>query len=709
MLDVIADLGAPVTQDELQALLRLEEASAIEALRRRLVAMVRDGQLVQNRRGGFLVVDERDLLRGRISAHPNGFGFMAPEDGKDDLYLSPREMRAVLHGDRVVARVSGVDRRGRREGQIVEVLERANETVVGRLVIERGSSYLRPENARIHQDIMVGSADLGGARDGQIVLVEIVRQPDSRHPPLGRVCQVLGDSMAPGMEIDIAILGHGIPHTWPDEARKQAEACGAEVKSADKSGRLDLRNVPLLTIDGEDARDFDDAVWCEKRRNGSFRLLVAIADVAHYVTSGSPLDLSAEKRGTSVYFPGRVVPMLPEALSNGLCSLNPSVDRLCMVAEMTINAEGQLTRSRFHQALMRSHARLTYTQVAAILVERDVGMREAHADLVPHLENLYALFQCLNRARNARGAIEFESTETRIEFDERRKIDSIVPVVRNDAHRLIEECMILANVAAAKLLTRKRIPALYRVHEGPNEEKLTELRDYLSLRGLRLGGGDEPSAVDYARVVASLAGRPDAAQIQTVLLRSLKQAVYQPSNAGHFGLALDGYAHFTSPIRRYPDLLVHRAIKHSLQGGTKRDYPISLERMAALGETSSLAERRAEDASRDVVNWLKCEYMRGRVGDHFGGVVSAVTSFGLFVELTSVHVEGLLHITNLPRDYYNFEPAQHMLIGRQTGRRFALGDALRVVVVRVDLDERKIDLELVEDATQKRRKGRNRK
>ncbi|MEM9605449.1 MAG: ribonuclease R [Pseudomonadota bacterium] len=708
LLTVIGDLGAPATRDELQRILRVRGEEATEALRRRLNAMVRDGQLVENRRGAYLVVDERDLLRGRITAHPNGFGFMGPEDGSDDLYLSPREMRAVLHGDRVVARVSGVDRRGRREGQVVEVLERANESIVGRLVIERGAAYLRPENARIHQDIMVGSDDMGGARNGQIVLVEIVRQPDTRRPPLGRVVQVLGDSMAPGMEIDIAILGHGIPNTWPDGAREQAEACGDRVRATDKRGRLDLRDVPLVTIDGEDARDFDDAVWCERRRNGSFRLLVAIADVAHYVTPGSPLDLSAEKRGTSVYFPGRVVPMLPEALSNGLCSLNPDVDRLCMVAELSVSAEGALTRTRFHEAVMRSHARLTYTEVAAMLIDRDAGLRDTHAALVPHLENLHALFQCLIASRQNRGAIEFESTETRIEFDASRKIDSIVPVVRNDAHRLIEECMILANVAAAKLLQRKRIPTLYRVHEGPNEDKLTELREYLSVRGLHLGGGDEPSAQDYAQVVADMAGRSDAAQIQTVLLRSLKQAVYQPANTGHFGLALDGYAHFTSPIRRYPDLLVHRAIKHVLGGGTARTFPVSLERMNALGESSSLAERRADDATRDVVNWLKCEYMRGHVGERFSGAVSAVTSFGLFVELSDVHVEGLVHITSLPNDYYHFEPAQHTLIGKRGGRRFALGDPLAVRVVRVDLDERKIDLELVEPRAGTRRRGKKR-
>lgn len=706
LLEILAASGAPATREELERILKLRSEQDKEALRRRLQAMVRDGQLLKNRRDAFVIVDEQDLVRGRVIAHPNGFGFLKPDEPGEDLYLAPRDMRAVLHGDRAVVRVAGIDRRGRREGVLVEVLERANLSVVGRLALENGVSFVVPDNKRINQDIMVATGDLGGARPNQIVVVEITQQPSRRNPPVGRVSRVLGEHLTPGMEIDVALHAHGIPFEWPKAVRAQVGEIGPEVVEADKRGRFDMRDKPLVTIDGIDAKDFDDAVYCERRRGG-WRLFVAIADVAHYVQPGSALDQEAQQRGTSVYFPGRVVPMLPEALSNGLCSLNPNVDRLCMICEMTLDSGGRIVRSKFHNGLMRSHARLTYDQVAAMLYGGDRALREQHAALVPHLEVLDELYQVLMQARRTRGAMEFEGRETRIEFNTERKIEAIVPLVRNDAHKLIEECMILANIAAARALARAKVPNLYRVHEGPEPEKLDELRAYLGLRGLSLGGGDKPRAKDLAKVLRAIEGREDEAQIQVVLLRSLKQAVYQPDNEGHFGLALEQYAHFTSPIRRYPDLLVHRGLKqilasqgirNILKSGAAKAFRYSVNDMVLLGQRCSDAERRADEATRDVTNWLKCEYMSDRVGEEFDGVVSAVTSFGLFVDLTAVYVEGLVHISNLPNDYYHFDPVSQQLVGKGHGARYAMGAKLRVKVARVDLDERKIDLDLVVSA-----------
>ena len=717
LLNIMAESGAPATREELENILKLRSDDDVEALRRRLQAMVRDGQLLKNRRGAYVIVDEQDLIRGRVIAHPNGFGFLKPDEGGEDLYLAPRDMRAVLHGDRAVVRVAGIDKRGRREGVLVEVLERANDSIVGRLVVENGVNFVVPDNKRINQDVMIASKDLGGARPNQIVVADVIQQPSRRSPPVGRVSRVLGEHLTAGMEIDVALYAHGIPFEWPRAVREQVTGIAAEVLESDKAGRFDMRDKPLVTIDGIDAKDFDDAVYCERRRGG-WRLFVAIADVAHYVQPGSALDEEGQQRGTSVYFPGRVVPMLPEALSNGLCSLNPDVDRLCMICEMTVDAKGKIVRSKFHNGLMRSQARLTYDQVADMLYEGDQPLREKHAALLPHLEVLDELYQVLNKSRKQRGAMEFESRETRIEFNEDRKIDAIVPLVRNDAHKLIEECMILANIAAARALGRKKMPTLYRVHQGPEPEKLEELRSYLVLRGLSLGGGDKPRAKDLAKVLKSIEERDDAAQIQVVVLRSLKQAVYQPDNDGHFGLALDEYAHFTSPIRRYPDLLVHRGlkqiiasggVKNFLTGSAVKNFRYSMNDMVLLGQQCSSAERRADEATRDVTNWLKCEYMSDRVGDEFEGVVSAVTSFGLFVDMTAVYVEGLVHISNLPNDYYNYDPTSQQLVGKGHGVTYSMGTKLRVKVARVDLDERKIDLDLVVDAQPKKKAKSRRK
>ncbi|SFM42803.1 RNAse R [Ectothiorhodospira mobilis] len=691
ILKVIQEADGPVSFETLSGLLDLHEDTDLEALQRRLRAMERDGQLVCNRAGGWLPVNQSDLVRGRVTAHPDGFGFLIPDEGGDDLFLSPRQMRALMHGDRAVARVVGIDRRGRREGAVIEVLERNTEQVVGRLSIEGGIGFVDPDNKRLPMDVLIPPEWLGGAEAGQIVVVAIREQPTKRTRPIGQIVEVLGQHMAPGMEVDIAVRAHGLPFEWPEEALEAAQHFGEEVPESAKKDRLDLREMPLVTIDGEDSRDFDDAVYCESLGRRGYKLWVAIADVSHYVHPGDPLDQEAYRRGTSVYFPDRVIPMLPEALSNGLCSLNPDVDRLCMVCEMTVNSRGRITEFQFHEAVMRSHARLTYTQVARILLDRDEETREAFASVVPHLEDLYGLYKLLRKARERRGTIDFETTETRIVFGEDRKIERIVPYERNDAHKIIEECMIAANVATARFMRRHRMATLYRVHEGPKAEKLADLREFLGELGLSLGGGDEPEPGDFAALLEAVKDRPDGHLVQTALLRSLSQAVYSPERLGHFGLAHDDYLHFTSPIRRYPDLLVHRGIRHVLRGGKPREFDYTQSDMASLGEHCSMAERRADEASWDVEAWLKCEYMQDRVGETFDAVVKTVTSFGLFVELKDIYVEGLLHVTSLSNDYYHFDPVAHCLKGERSGRVYRMGDPIRVRLAAVNLDDRKID------------------
>lgn len=697
----LSERGMPLTQQALAEELGLLEEQDQEALRRRLAAMERDGQLIRNRRNEYGPVDKMDLIRGRVIGHPDGFGFLVPDEGGEDLFLSPREMRALMHGDRVVVRVAGIDRRGRLEGAVVEIIERNTHEVVGRFHREGGIGFVVPDNKRIQHKVVVPPEHQGCADNGQIVVVEILEQPGPYTQPIGRVTEVLGEHMAPGMEIDVSIRAYGLPFKWPESVQAEIAGLVPEVPESAKKGRMDLRATPLVTIDGVDARDFDDAVYCERTGKG-WRLLVAIADVSSYVTPGTALDQEALSRGNSVYFPARVIAMLPEILSNGLCSLNPHVDRLCMVCEMHINTEGRMLRSRFFEGVMRSAARLTYDEVAAMLVGGDRKLRKKHAPLVSHLEELYALYKALHGARQERGAIDFETTETRIVFGPDRKIERVVPVKRNDAHRIIEECMIAANVAAARFLLRRKIPTLLRVHEGPNEEKLADLRAFLSELGLRLGGGDEPEAKHYAELLNRVQTRPDVHLIQTVLLRSLKQAVYGPENAGHFGLAHEAYAHFTSPIRRYPDLLVHRAIRHALRGGRPADFAYTHENMVNFGEHCSMTERRADDATRDAVTWLKCEYMMDKVGMEFDGIISAVTSFGIFVELNEIYVEGLVHVTALGNDYYHFDPAKHRLMGEHTAKIYRLADPVRVKVMRVDLDERRIEFELVQEAVSKR-------
>ena len=694
ILQLIQQSGKPLRRQQIAERFALESADELEALRRRLRAMERDGQLLFNSRQKYCLGDGQNTISGRVLGHPEGFGFLKPDDGSDDLFLSPKEMKPLMHNDKISVRVSGLDRRGRREASVLDILERNTHQVVGRFIVEGRVTLVMPDNKKINHEVLIAKEDTGGAKSGQIVVAEIVQQPTAHCQPLGRVVEVLGSHMAPGMEIEMAIRSYELPNTWPDALLVETSQLTPEVPEAAKQNRVDIRDLPLVTIDGEDARDFDDAVYAKKTLKG-WKLLVAIADVSHYVHVGTALDNEAKNRSTSVYFPEKVIPMLPEILSNGLCSLNPEVDRLCMVCEILLDDSGQVIRSRFFEAVMRSHARLTYTEVAKMLVDGDQTLTKKYMRLLPHLECLYSLYKQMRRQRELRGAMDFDTQETRIIFGADRKIEEIVPVVRNDAHKLIEEFMITANTAAANFLNRKKMPRLLRIHDGPGVDKLLSLKTFLSELGLHLGGGANPRPLDYMHLLDSVKTRKDAHLIQTVLLRSMSQAVYSPEDKGHFGLALDAYAHFTSPIRRYPDLLVHRAIRHSLAGKSAASFAYDYAAMQHLGEHCSMNERRADEATRDVVNWLKCEYMMDKIGQEFPGIISAVTGFGFFVELQSIYVEGLVHIASLQDDYFNFDATSHHLYGERTGIRYRLGDAVQVKVVRVNLDDKKIDFELL--------------
>ncbi|OGA79821.1 MAG: ribonuclease R [Betaproteobacteria bacterium RIFCSPLOWO2_12_FULL_66_14] len=693
ILETLRAAGIPLEEDALAKRLKIHRRQS-EALSRRLAAMERDGQIIRNRKGAVLVAEKLDVVAGRIEGHPDGFGFLVTDTGNEDLYMGHREMRKVLHGDRVLARPVGYDRRGRREGMIVEIVERVHSTLVGRLHRERDIFMVTPADRRISHGILVARKDAKGAEPDQVVVVELLSQPavdperDEYTPPIGRVSEVLGNATDPGMEIEIALRKHDLPFEFSAKAKSQAARLAPEVRPSDYQDRPDLRDLALATIDGETAKDFDDAVYCERQGKG-YRLVVAIADVSHYVHDGDPLDQDARERGNSVYFPRRVIPMLPEKLSNGLCSLNPHVDRLCVACDMSISATGAIRRYRFYPAVMRSRERLTYTRVATALADPQGKEAVALGELLEPIERLYELYEVLARARSKRGAIDFETVETQFVFDRQGRLVRIDPVERNDAHRLIEECMLAANVCASEFLQDKEHPALYRVHEGPTPEKLQALRDFLKSFGLQLGGGDKPRAIDYARLLESVKHRPDVQLLQTVMLRSLQQAVYSPENVGHFGLAYEAYTHFTSPIRRYPDLLVHRAIKAVLEGG--RYTP---GKWNELGIQCSQTERRADEATREVEAWLKAYYMKDRVGEEFPGVISAVTGFGIFVALADLYVEGLVHVSELGSDYFHFDAARHELLGERTRQRYRLSDRVRVRVVRVDLETARMDFVL---------------
>ncbi len=713
ILEFMAKWGAPISHPELCAQLAVQEGDSFNAVMYRLKAMCRDGQLMSNRKNEFGILKQMDLINCRIIGHRDGFGFASPEKG-NDIFISARQMRQVFDGDKVVIQPLGKDSRGRREGKIVEVLEHNTHKLVGRFHGENGFGNLRSENQRITQEIIV-LADPESRLDyknDQLVVVEITSQPSKRNLAQAKVIEVLGDHMAPGMEIQVAIHNYDIPDTWPEAVDKEVAGIEPQVTAESKEGRIDLRHLPFVTIDGEDARDFDDAVYAEPKKSGGWRLWVAIADVSYYVLPNTELDMEAHKRGNSVYFPDFVVPMLPEVLSNGLCSLKPNVDRLAMVCEMTVSSAGRLSGYKFYEAVIKSHARLTYTKVASMLDKASDGeqLRAEYKAVMPHIRCLKSLYLQLREARDLRGAMDFDTVETRVIFAEDRKIDKIVPIKRNDAHKLIEECMLLANVATARFIISSKLPSLYRVHQPPKTERLQNLRSYLAELGLELTGQDDPQPADYQKLAAFIIDRADRQVIQVMMLRSMSQAVYSPEEEGHFGLAYAAYTHFTSPIRRYPDLLVHRAIRSLIHSDSSLKaivrpepfaansayrYPYNIEQVLSLAEHCSMTERRADDATRDVMAWLKCEYMQSEVGNDFTGTVTAVTGFGLFVELKDVYIEGLIHITALPKDYYHFEAAKQRMIGERSRQVFRLGDQLSVKVVAVNLDDRKIDFELV--------------
>lgn len=692
IMEHLACVGKPLNLNMIAEIFHLSHEDDLEALRRRLRAMERDGQVIRNRRKEYGLAKKMDLVRGRVIAHPDGFGFLVADEGGSDLFLSEKQMRSLLHGDRALVNIVGIDHRGRREGALVEVLERNTSEVVGRFFHKKGIGFVEANNRRIHQKILIVPGGQQQAQDGQIVVVRLVEQPTRHDPPMGQIIEIMGEQAAPGMEIDIAVRSYELPRTWSEEILAEVAKLPDEVSEVMISAeRLDLRHLPFVTIDGEDARDFDDAVYCEPRGKG-WLLYVAIADVSAYVKPNTALDIEAKDRGNSVYFPNRVIPMLPEKLSNGLCSLNPNVNRLCMVCELAIDFYGRTRRTRFFESVIRSTARLTYNEVATVLAGKTKDFKPK--SLLPHLQNLHQLYQLLRKRRNKRGAIDFDTTETQIIFDKQRKIEKIVPLHRNDAHKLIEEMMLAANVATAKWLYDHEMPVLYRNHEGPTTEKLTELRAFLAEFSLRLDGKDKPTAAHYAKIIEKSEKRPDKRLIQTVLLRSMQMAVYSPENKGHFGLSYEEYAHFTSPIRRYPDLMVHRAIRHCLAGKPADKFAYSNNEMQLLAEHCSMTERRADEATRDVIAWLKCEYMQHKVGEIYNGLVTAVTSFGIFVELDGIFVEGLVHVTALRDDYYHFDPIRHRLWGESTGTVYRLADQVRVRVVRVDLEDRKIDFDL---------------
>ncbi|WP_449446062.1 ribonuclease R [Thermomonas brevis] len=701
ILQVLAAHDGPMDDTELAHKLDLAAPDRFEALQKRLGAMLRAGQLLQNRRGGYVPAAQAELIAGSVIANPDGFGFLRPEKGGDDLFLPPYEMRKVSHGDRVLVSITGIDRRGRGEATIVEVLERRLTRLLGRYTEELGIAYVVPDDKRIQRNLLIPQDARNGAKAGQLVVAEITTPQDAHRPPIGKVLAVLGDKLTASQAVEAAIHGHDIPHEFPPEVLAQATAVPLDVQAADIAGRVDLRGVPLVTIDGEDAKDFDDAVWCEPNADG-FRLIVAIADVSHYVRPGTPLDDEAQLRATSVYFPGFVVPMLPETLSNGICSLMPKVDRLCFCCDMQVGRDGVVSGARFYEAVMHSHARLTYTDVWNAVGEgipeddRDAALAKI-GPLLPQIQRLHQLYKVLDKARAKRGAIEFESSEVRFVLDAQGAVSQAGMLQRNDAHKLIEECMIAANVQAALFLMEARIPAPYRDHDKPPESKYADLEEFLKEFALRLPPWAKVKPKDFRNLLEKIRERPDAALLESVILRSQSLAVYAPDNIGHFGLALEAYAHFTSPIRRYPDLLVHRAIKHALRDGRAETYDYSPHEMASLSLQCSERSRRADEAQREVDERYRAAWMEGHVGKEFDGTISGVTSFGLFIELDQSKVNGLVHVTQLPRDFYHFDAVRKTLTGERRGHEYRLGDRVRIVVLKASVEDRKIDFRLVEE------------
>lgn len=714
ILSYLTERKTPASREELASELSIEGKEQTEALRRRLRAMERDGQLVFTRRRCYALPERLNLQKGRVIGHRDGYGFLRVEGQKDDLFIPAEQMKMCMHGDLILAQAMGVDRKIRSEVRVVRVLEPRSNQIVGRYFIENGDGFVVPDDSRLSFDIRIAADPASSARAGSVVVVELTERPTRRTEAMGKIVEMLGETMGTSLAVAMALRTHEIPSVWPQQVQAATAKLSEEVPEEAKKGRVDLRALPLITIDGEDARDFDDAIYCEKKRGGGWRLWVAIADVSYYVRPDTALDSEAVNRATSVYFPSEVVPMLPEVLSNGLCSLNPQVDRLCMVCEMTISSRGRLTSYKHYEAVMRSHARMTYTKVWRIL-DGEKALREQYHPLVNDLEELYRLYQELEKSRVQRGSISFETDEARFIFNADRRIDRIEHAVRNDAHKIVEECMILANIASARFVEKNLEPALFRNHDRPAEQSIASFRSVLNELGLTLPGGAKPQPSDYSALLTQIAARPDHEMIQTMLLRSMKQAIYDPENRGHFGLSLASYAHFTSPIRRYPDLLLHRAIKYLLvqQQGVANDQPgptgayhYELSQMQQLGAHCSMAERRADEATRDVSDWLKCDYMLEQVGQTFSGVIASVTGFGFFVRLTDLFIDGLVHVSSLDNDYYHFDAVQQRLKGESSGQVFRLGDTVEVRVEAVHMDERKIDFVLISSTRKARGTGK---
>lgn len=700
VLEALEQAGRPQSFEQIAEQFALRGKRQHKALSQVLSRMLRSGQLLLNRQEQYCLAERLQIVAGSVRAHRDGFGFLAPEDGTEDLYLSPREMVTIMDGDRVSARVKRRTRKGA-EGTVLDVLERAHAEVAGKYIRERGIGLIVPDNPRLTQRVLVPRGRHGDAKPGDMVVARVLDYPQQDQLATGEVTQVLGDPEREGMPTDLAIHAHGIPYRWPSEVDEAASRFGRSVPTRAKQGRKDLRQLPLVTIDGADARDFDDAVYASKTSKG-WRLVVAIADVAHYVQPGSAIDVEALNRATSVYFPDRVVPMLPEVLSNGLCSLNPKVDRLCMVCDMSIDDKGAIIRSRFYDAVMRSHARLTYSEVQAFL-DGEVGNKALKDKVATSVSTLHQLYKVFARRRKARGAIELDLPQLRIRTDAHGEVQAIAATPRNDAHRLIEECMIAANVEAAKFITRRRVQALFRVHAKPDEDRFDEFRSFMLELGFKVPHAAHPTPKTLRNLMAKVQDRPDAYAINMALLRSFAHAEYTPDNVGHFGLALDAYAHFTSPIRRYPDLLVHRAIRHMTSGGKARNYLYDAEQMIRLGKLTSERERRAEEATREVEALLKCQFMSRHLGERFTGLISGVTHFGLFVQLADLQIDGLIHVSTLGSDYFQHEPERQRLVGNRTGAVYQLGDTVEVIVNRVDMESRQIDFVLFDSRRDDRR------
>ncbi|WP_395479729.1 ribonuclease R [Candidatus Curculioniphilus buchneri] len=705
ILALLSKTEKPISRKELAKALDISDNNKLEGFHRRLRAMERDGQLVFTRRQRYMLPERLDLGRGIVIGHRDGYGFLRVEDKKDDYYLSIEQMKMVIHGDVVMAHLQSADRKGRREARIIRILVPKISSIVGRFFTDSGNFFIVPEDNRLNFKILIPPEETRGAKKGYIVVVELIKRQTRDTKAIGKVIEVLGNEMNIKMAVDIALRTHNVPYVWSQEIERELNAFKDEIPESAKLGRVDLRSLPLITIDDEDACDFDDAVYCEKKHGGGWRLWVAIADVSYYVRPSTFLDQEASRRSTSVYFPSQVIPMLPEILSNVLCSLNAQTDRLCMICEMNVSKQGRLLSYKFYEAMMHSHARLTYKKVWQIL-KGDQKLRDQYVLLINPIMQLHKMYQSLEQARLQRGGLLFETEEAKFILNEdSSRIERIDSTKRNDAHKLIEECMILANIAAARFVEKNREPILYRVHDRPSIDYVTSLRAVLGKLGLSLGGGQQPTPRDYADIIDVISDRPDYEMLQTMLLRSMKQASYDSENRGHFGLALQSYVHFTSPIRRYPDLVLHRTIKYLLnrQSCTIKGYSdltsgwyhYELEDILRLAQQCSTNERRADEVTRNVSDWLKCDFIQDHIGTIFNGVITNVTGFGFFVRLNKLFIDGLVHISSLDNDYYRYDNACHQLVGEYSGRLYQLGDIVTIRVEAVHMDQRKIDFSLV--------------